>query len=493
MIIRSTEDPVERLAMALTLSTRIPALADPAFIQSAPMMANSETHVFWIATYDAEDQWTEARALGILSFCQEPFAERLVLVVDAFWFEQADVAEQSPIWRQLVAFSRKLDFKGVCVAEAATNTPEVLRQMAAAGWLDQQAVVGQARPLLQSKLVGIYSTLAGRPLPSAAFFAPCFRLIPFDTDFGGVLNTEAPRFYRGEGRLKSARWDCVDFQDLASHHRKHGFWARAGAHFHGTVREQILQQGYVDQGTCSMSTNRDVAVYYATGGGTRFAGVVFELDGDTLRNAGPVYDAYLTMARDLEDYLRKELAIVGHVVRLLGAADAGRFLTDCDKATKERAARGGGMFAGEPLRTADLLAGPQRRKLEDGGMDDQKLGQLFVAMEEFWMYASGEVGAVDEIHIEADNTSSTRSRAVQPMGYHMAFRSVEQLLHESLLSATENRPAEFRQPGWDTTPFGYIAKTCRDAECFSTGPIGGNCIARVEVVDTEGNIMQVLN
>lgn len=46
------------------------------------------------------------------------------------------------------------------------------------------------------------------------------------------------------------------------------------AHFPGTVQEQILQQGYVDQGTCSMSTNRDVAVYYATGGGSRSAGVV---------------------------------------------------------------------------------------------------------------------------------------------------------------------------------------------------------------------------
>jgi len=64
-----------------------------------------------------------------------------------------------------------------------------------------------------------------------------------------------------------------------------------------TVQEQILQQGYVSQGTCSMSTNRDVAVYYATGGGAHFAGVAFGLDGYTQRNAGAVYDAYPTMAR----------------------------------------------------------------------------------------------------------------------------------------------------------------------------------------------------
>ena len=43
---------------------------------------------------------------------------------------------QEPIWHQLMAFSRKLGFKGVRIAEAATNTPEVLRQMAAEGWLN---------------------------------------------------------------------------------------------------------------------------------------------------------------------------------------------------------------------------------------------------------------------------------------------------------------------------------------------------------------------
>jgi hypothetical protein len=318
MIIRSTNDPKDRLSIAIALSRLIPSLTDPSFVQSIPLMANSEAYNFWIATDDAEDEWTKASAFGILSFCEEPMAERFVLVVDAFWFAQADAARQEPIWHQLMAFSRKLGFKGVCIAEAATNTPEVLRQMAAEGWLEQRTIVARARPFLQSKLVGVYSTLAGGPLPSGVFEAPCFRLIPFDTDFGGVVNTETPRFYRGEGRLKTARWNCADFRELASYHREQGFWARAEAHFKGTVQEQILQQGYVDQGTCSMSTNRDVAVYYATGGGSRSAGVVFELDGDTLRNAGPVYDAYMTMARDMEDYLRDELAVVGHVVRLLG-------------------------------------------------------------------------------------------------------------------------------------------------------------------------------
>jgi hypothetical protein len=114
--------------------------------------------------------------------------------------------------------------------------------------------------------------------------------------------------------------------------------------------------------------------------------VVFELDGDTLRNAGPVYDAYMTMVRDMEDYLRDELVIVGHIVRLLGVEEAGRFLNDCDKATRERVARGGGTLAGEPLRAADLLTGPQHGILESGGVDDNKLGSLFVAMEEFWEY-----------------------------------------------------------------------------------------------------------
>jgi hypothetical protein len=28
--------------------------------------------------------------------------------------------------------------------------------------------------------------------------------------------------------------------------------------------------------------------------------------------------------------------------------------------------------------------------------------------------------------------------------------------------------------GWDTTPFGYIAKTVRDHECFAAGPVRGS-------------------
>jgi hypothetical protein len=37
-------------------------------------------------------------------------------------------------------------------------------------------------------------------------------------------------------------------------------------------------------------------------------------------------------------------------------------------------------------------------------------------------------------------------------------------------------------PGWDISPFGYVAKTIRDEEFFSDGDIPGDCIVDATVV-----------
>ena len=64
-------------------------------------------------------------------------------------------------------------------------------------------------------------------------------------------------------------------------------------------------------------------------------------------------------------------------------------------------------------------------------------------------------------------------RDAGPVGYYGAFRSVQERLCDVQASATdENR----RSPGWQTTPFGYVAKTCRDREFFSTGPVPADCV-----------------
>jgi hypothetical protein len=63
------------------------------------------------------------------------------------------------------------------------------------------------------------------------------------------------------------------------------------------------------------------------------------------------------------------------------------------------------------------------------------------------------------------------------LGYTIAFRLVQEQLKEAL----EGQIKDYRQQGWDLTPFGYIAKTCRDEEAFSSGPVPGDCI--VEAVE----------
>jgi len=57
-------------------------------------------------------------------------------------------------------------------------------------------------------------------------------------------------------------------------------------------------------------------------------------------------------------------------------------------------------------------------------------------------------------------------------------------VQERLEAALAGREEDYRQHGWDLTPFGYIAKTCRDEEAFSSGPVPGACV--VEVVPVTG-------
>jgi hypothetical protein len=47
-----------------------------------------------------------------------------------------------------------------------------------------------------------------------------------------------------------------------------------------------------------------------------------------------------------------------------------------------------------------------------------------------------------------------------------------------------------RHPGWDTTLLGYIVKTCRDREMFSSGSIEPSAVTEACIVDRHGSILE---
>jgi hypothetical protein len=117
--------------------------------------------------------------------------------------------------------------------------------------------------------------------------------------------------------------------------------------------------------------------------------------------------------------------------------------------------------------------------LSRAGINESALGQLVHALESFWMMAVTPMGSAAAVVVKSDGTV-----AEEPLrlGYYIAFRQVQGKLKAALEGHTE----DYRQHGWDLTPFGYIAKTCRDEETFSSGSIPGDCIVEAVHVNQAG-------
>jgi hypothetical protein len=105
--------------------------------------------------------------------------------------------------------------------------------------------------------------------------------------------------------------------------------------------------------------------------------------------------------------------------------------------------------------------------------------------EGFWNVALGHMAGMETIHADTgviENQDLSRA-------YFVAFDEVLLKLKEAW---TLNRFSNHNHPGWDLSPFGYIAKTIRDQEFFSNGDIPGDCIREAVIVDRNGSRTAVL-
>jgi hypothetical protein len=471
------------IRIAMQLRDRLPqSRGNELFAASIPQFVSMAGYKFVIAE---DDRSPEPCAFGLLTFYKAPMIESMVLAVEAMWFRDEELEDQLWIWADLAAYAQKLEFAALCVTEKSTNTPAALRSLVQSGELGRYAVQ-TARPMLQGTAPGLYSTFSEAAQSGSAFFAPCIVIAPLvSVDWSGMPSESAKPLYRGEGRVKvEGAWDCRDYQELIGYFREKGFLPREpNVRFSGTIPEQILQQGYINQATVSLTESFDVAADYATHGKKRERGVVFTIDRRRLGSYGAVYDSYASMRKYLDWFFGSEFETFGKLVQVLGVRDGGVFLDRCDREIRRLVESGMDAFTPPPA-WPEYLGRDAWNKLRREGISEEQLTSLHGAFRAFWMHALGQVGSVDTlVSNPAGGEPKVTTQRTKPLGYYWAFHAVEGRLQQVRGEAKEEYK---RNPGWQTTPFGYVAKTCRDQEFFSTGPVPGDCVIDATIVGKPG-------
>jgi hypothetical protein len=475
-----SDDVEARVAIAdLIRSLLPPGRARDGFGESIGAYARSDAYSFLIAfPEDGGEALSDACCVAIFSIYQLPMANRAVLGLDGLAVRATALEDAIAFLRVLVRIAARRGLHAVCMAEGGVAKRGLVRALAERGRLDAEPI-GVGRPwMMRRESAEVWSPFADGPIPDRVFEAvPCLTIVTEDltVDASGEPYPAAEPLYRGEGRLRCDGWECATLEEVAAHLRKVGFEPRSDAGFAGTVQEQILHQGYVPQGTVSLSSSFDVCAYYATCRGERPSGIVLTIDPDRLRARGPIWDAYATLVRHCDWFFAGEFETLTAVVETLGVERAGPFLARLHAGTRARVERTGGFkpLAG-PVDWDAYLDGELGR-LRDAGLERERLDGLNDALELYWMRALGQVGAEDVIHIGGRGEEPTvEARPLGKLAYELAFLEVEPRLRTDALAPPD--------PGWDLTAFGYIAKTCRDREFLSTGPVPADCIVAATLV-----------
>jgi len=480
MNVRWCEDVEARLVIARTIHSLLDkGPARDGFGDSIDAYASSDAYSILIAFPDDDgEELRDACALAIFSLYQLPMASRWVLGVDALAVRGAALEDALEFLRVLVRISVRAGLHGVCLADSGVARRGLVPALASRGHVDAEPIVVAAPLMMRRESAGVWSPFCAGPIPDRVFESVRCVFISTESlaiDASGEQYAGAGPLYRGEGRLHCGGWQLDTLEEVAAHLRRVGFEPRSAAGFSGTVQEQILHQGYVPQGTVSLSTSFEVCAQYATCRGTRPGGVVFTIDANRLRARGPVWDAYATLVRHCDWFFKAELETLTSVVGALGVEEGGRFLARCHAGTRDRIERAEGFepILG-PIDWARYLQGGLER-LRGAGIEEEALRQLHNGLELYWMRALGKVAAEDIIHVGAREAEPVvEERRLGLLAYEHAFREVEARLRTQSLA-----PAD---PGWDLTAFGYVAKTCRDREFLSTGPVPADCIVDATLV-----------
>jgi hypothetical protein len=490
-------DVLKAVAALVEHSSELPC--GPGLLQSIKQMISDGSYRFVVAD---DGHGGPLVAAGVVTFFLLPMIDNHLLAVEALWFDH-ELAGQLPIWQQLVDFSRQMNFEGVCLAENSTNAVGGLRELAEL-FAQNGSPVTVGSPLLQKQgnQSPVWSAYSEKPITSSAFFSLRTLLVHtrvVELDVSGREYTGAGPLYRGEGRLElrtqsETIWSCADLDELAAVHFARGFYARARElpagstePFRGTIAEQLLHQGYVGQGAVSLSTSFEIAATYAVDvrGSERKEALVFVVDVGRLRRRTKVFDAVATLAAACPWIPTEAWAPLRRVVGALWTdlPSAGHFLERCYAESLKRAQKGAGSLVPRPD-VLGYLSSEARATVEAAGVSEEELDRVHAVFEEFAEFAQQRIGAVDTLHLDDIGGYTTETQRVDPMAYFEVFARIADALVAHL--------GERTVLGWDTTPFGYVAKTARDDECFAAGSVPGELVAEAWVVDRAGRRVRQL-
>jgi tetratricopeptide (TPR) repeat protein len=453
-------------------------------------LGEPDFHFFVVDSGNATRSWPPY-AYGLLKTYHDNFNEWDLLGLEAVWFADSQTLLHLKVIDHLVTMARDLKIHSLCISDKGLRRAHTFKALLRrCGRRSTPSVIMQgARP-------GLYSAFTQKPGP-AAFFSNCLRIQarPDNWDFEGRLTLELP-LYRGEGRLrfnsKRAGWNYSDLEQLARHFFRYGFHTRAEGAFTGTLQAQILHQGYVDQPTVSLSATEDVCAYYATDKHRREeGGVVFEIDTAALLKRMRVYDSLATL-RETHPWMAG--GFYDALLKVMRALDAGRddvlasgsFLQRCHMESRRRVESfGGGQTLGPPVAWDMLLTPRAQEKFQAAGVAIAELDVINEEFENFWNVALG--GMATMTSIDAD-TGTSEDQDIS-RAYFVAFDEVRLKLNEAWQL---NQFSKHNHPGWDLSPFGYITKTIRDKEFFSSGDVPGDCILKATIVDKSSKPKQVI-
>lgn len=194
---------------------------------------------------------------------------------------------------------------------------------------------------------------------------------------------------------------------------------------------------------------------------------MFAIDTKALDDFVPVWDSFESMRAHHRVFLEMDFNSIVKLVRAFDVQEAGSILEALHAGLRSRRQQFEDTLA---LQTdAPSYVDPSKVQRATSVLADEEFSSLCSALE----------GVVPH----QGRGYAHESIVATPYGaaFHMALAELTRALEHAGQDA-------WRHPGWDTTVFGYIAKTCRDREFFSSGGIPAGTIKKVQVVDAAGHV-----
>jgi len=458
--------------ICVELAAYVPGLeGNIEFLRAIPAIIGSGAYTAYRVDELSADGKRSRYGGGLIGSYESPFLEEHLFGIEAAWFRDEDSEAHSFVWHMLLNEARDASFGSLCVLPATVTHPPAMPDPSHE-WNDY-GVVREKHTLMRAPSNAVWSAFLGSSPWGPPRFVDCLRVVPsVAIDLCGIVYNGPNELFRGEGRIgKGPYSNCSSLDHVAGKIFHSGILARGSGAFSGTLPEQIRHQGYIASPTVSLTASADIAVHYGTQGGRLDKALVIVCDPKILRTAGPIWDSFKSMSQSTTSaQLESDFELVVRLVSGLGHLQkAGSVL--------EGIANGIQRFVSTDHEMRSLTSGDYRRFVDRDVWDT---ASTVLTDEEIT-----QVCSVLEVSLAWHMTSEG---IVTPSRYASAFVAVRQELIDALADAG----SEWQHPGWDTTIFGYFAKTCRDREYFSSGHVAGEAIKEARIVDARGRQLDIL-